>query len=204
MDRFQTFLAYLCSVIMETANTTVNVFIEATPNPATMKFITTKLLVHGSVDFPTKESAENSPLAKELYNFSFVKGVFVAANFVTITKPEEMEWIEIQTILREAVKGLVENGTKVTLEEENTGPVVFEGTEVEKKIQQVLHDYVKPAVESDGGAIAFKSFKEGTVAVELRGACSGCPSSTITLKAGIENLLKRMVPEVTEVVSEAL
>ena len=181
---------------------TINVYTESTPNPATMKFIVNKLLINGSVDFPTKESAETSPFAKELYKFSFVNGVFFASNFVTVTKTEDAEWNDIEAIVKEFVKGAVESEYKVQAEEQKE--VDFEGTDTEIKIQQILNDYVRPAVEQDGGAIAYRSFEEGVVTVELRGSCSGCPSSTITLKAGIENLLKRMVPEVTEVVSEAL
>jgi len=180
----------------------INVYTESTPNPATMKFIVNKLLINGSVDYPTKESAEKSPFAKELYKFSFVNGVFFASNFVTVTKTEDAEWNDIEPILKEFVKGAVESEYKVQLEEQEE--VAFEGTDTEIKIQQILNDYVRPAVEQDGGAISYRSFNEGVVTVELRGSCSGCPSSTVTLKAGIENLLKRMVPEVNEVVSEAL
>src|ERR1700759_3574026 len=181
----------------------INVYTESTPNPATMKFIVNKLLINGSADFATKESAEKSPFAKELYKFSFVNGVFFASNFVTITKFEEDSWNDITPILKEFVKGAVEAELAVKNEEhvENTD---FEGTDTEVKIQQILNDYVRPAVEGDGGQIAYKSFNEGVVTVELRGSCSGCPSSTVTLKAGIENLLKRMVPEVTGVVAEPL
>jgi Fe-S cluster biogenesis protein NfuA len=181
----------------------INVYTESTPNPATMKFIVNKLLINGSADFATKESAEKSPFAKELYKFSFVNGVFFASNFVTVTKTEDADWNDVEPILKEFVKGAVESEYKVQAEEQVEN-VDFEGTETEIKIQQILNDYVRPAVEQDGGAIAYRSFEEGVVTVELRGSCSGCPSSTITLKAGIENLLKRMVPEVTEVVSEAL
>lgn len=180
----------------------INVYTESTPNPATMKFIVNKLLINGSVDYPTKESAEKSTFAKELFKFSFVNGVFFASNFVTVTKTEGTEWDDIEPIIKEFVKGAVESELKVQQEEQ--ADVTFEGTDAEVKIQQILHDYVRPAVEQDGGAIAYKSFTEGVVTVELRGSCSGCPSSTITLKAGIENLLKRMVPEVQEVVSEAM
>ncbi|MES2108147.1 MAG: NifU family protein [Bacteroidota bacterium] len=181
----------------------INVYTEATPNPATMKFIVNKLLINGSVDYATKESAESSPFAKELYKFSFVNGVFFASNFVTVTKFDGDSWDDIMPILKEFVKGAVEAELKVQ-DEEQAEAGDFEGTDTEVKIQQILHDYVRPAVEQDGGAITYKSFDEGIVTVELRGSCSGCPSSTVTLKAGIENLLKRMVPEVTEVVSEAL
>ncbi|MFD1630199.1 NifU family protein [Pseudopedobacter beijingensis] len=180
----------------------ITVYTELTPNPNTMKFIVNKLLINGSVDYPTKEKASESKFATELYKFSFVNGVFFASNFVTITKAEDAEWADIEAILKEFVKGAVEAEYSVqTKQEEDT---VFEGSDVEIKIQQILHDYVKPAVEQDGGAISYKSFEDGIVTVELRGSCSGCPSSTITLKSGIQSLLQRMVPEVKEVVSEAL
>ncbi|WP_428331439.1 NifU family protein [Mucilaginibacter sp.] len=181
----------------------INVYTESTPNPATMKFIVNKLLINGSADFATKESAEKSPFAKELFKFSFVNGVFFASNFVTVTKFENDNWDDLLPILKEFVKGAVEAELKIQ-EEEQAEAGDFEGTDIEVKIQQILHDYVRPAVEQDGGAITYRSFDTGVVTVELRGSCSGCPSSTVTLKSGIENLLKRMVPEVTEVVSEAL
>ena len=152
---------------------TINVYTESTPNPATMKFIVNKLLINGSVDYPTKESAEKSPFAKELYKFSFVNGVFFASNFVTVTKTEDAEWNDIEPILKEFVKGAVESEYKVQLEEQEE--VTFEGTDTEIKIQQILNDYVRPAVEQDGGAISYRSFNEGVVTVELRGSCSGCP-----------------------------
>lgn len=181
----------------------ITVYTESTPNPATMKFIVNKLLINGSVDFANKESAETSKFATELYKFNFVNGVFFASNFVTVTKTEDAVWADIEPILKEFVKGAVESdyAVQANAQEED---VNFEGTEVEIKIQQILNDYVKPAVEQDGGAISFKSFNEGIVTVELRGSCSGCPSSTITLKSGIQSLLQRMVPEVKEVVSQAL
>ena len=180
----------------------INVYTESTPNPATMKFIVNKLLINGSVDYPSVESAEKSTFAKELFKFSFVNGVFFASNFVTVTKTEGSDWNDLEPILKEFVKGAVES--ELTVQEKEQEVVAFEGDDAEIKIQQILHDYVRPAVEQDGGAITYKSFEDGVVTVELRGSCSGCPSSTITLKSGIESLLKRMVPEVTEVVSEAL
>ena len=160
-------------------------------------------MINGSEDFATKESAEQSPFAKELYKFNFVNGVFFASNFVTITKTEDAEWADVEPILKEFVKGAVESEYKIKEETSDEAPA-FEGSDLEIKIQQILHDYVRPAVEQDGGAISYKSFGEGVVTVELRGSCSGCPSSTITLKSGIQNLLQRMVPEVKEVVSESL
>ncbi len=182
----------------------INVYTETTPNPATMKFLVNKLLLNGSADYATKASAETSPFAKELYKFNFVNGVFFASNFVTITKTEDAEWADIEPILKEFVKGAVESELKIQEVANSDEAPSFEGSETEIKIQQILHDYVRPAVEQDGGAISFKSFAEGLVTVELRGSCSGCPSSTFTLKAGIESLLKRMVPEVQEVVAEAM
>lgn len=181
----------------------INVYTELTPNPATMKFMVNKLLINGSEDFATKESAESSPFAKELFKFNFVNGVFFASNFVTITKTDDAAWSDIEAILKEFVKGAVESELKIkdTVSEDQPN---FEGNDIEVKIQQILHDYVRPAVEQDGGAISYKSFEEGIVTVELRGSCSGCPSSTITLKSGIQNLLQRMVPEVKEVVSHAM
>lgn len=181
----------------------IKVYTEDTPNPATRKFLVNKLLINGSQDYPDVESAQNSPFASELYKFNFVDGVFFASNFVTITKTDDSDWEDITDILKEFVRGAVESELliKEVPHDEN---VVFEGTETEQKIQQILHDYVAPAVEQDGGAIAFQSFQDGVVTVELRGSCSGCPSSIYTLKAGIEGLLKRMVPEVNEVVADAL
>src|ERR1700761_6102287 len=137
----------------------INVYTESTPNPATMKFIVNKLLNNGSVDYPTKESAEKSTFAKELFKFSFVNGVFFASNFVTVTKTEGSEWDDVEPIVKEFVKGAVESELKV--QEEEQADVNFEGTDAEVKIQQILHDYVRPAVEQDGGAIAYKSFTEG-------------------------------------------
>ena len=181
---------------------TINVYTESTPNPSTMKFLVNKLLINGSVDFPDKEKAQTSPFAKELFKFNFVTGVFFASNFVTITKSEEADWSDIEAILKDFVKGAVESELKVQeiVADEN---VSFEGTETEIKIQQVLHDYVRPAVEQDGGAIAYKAFENGIVTVELRGSCSGCPSSTFTLKNGIENMLRQMLNN-NDIIVEAI
>lgn len=183
---------------------TIKIYTEETPNPATKKFLVNKLLINGSVDYPDAEAAEHSPFAKELFKFNFVNGVFFASNFVTVTKSADSDWEDIEEIIKEFVKGAVESELLIK-EVEHDDSVEFEGTDVEVKIQQILHDYVRPAVEQDGGAIAFDSFdeEEGVVTVVLKGSCSGCPSSIITLKAGIEGLLKRMVPEVQEVVADA-
>ncbi len=182
---------------------TINVYTESTPNPSTMKFLVNKLLINGSLDYADKDKAQESAFAKELFKFNFVNGVFFASNFVTVTKSEDAEWSDIEALLKDFIKGAVESELAVK-PIEHTEDVAFEGSDIEIKIQQVLHDYVRPAVEQDGGAIAYKSFSDGVVTVELRGSCSGCPSSSITLKSGIEGLLKRMVPEVEEVVAESM
>ena len=185
--------------------TEVKIFTEETPNPNAMKFITTKLLLNGSVDYANAEAAQNIPFVRDLFKFSFVTGVFAAGNFITINKTDGSNWADNVPMLKEYIKAGLEQGqTVVAPTSDSTGDVNFEGTDTEKRIQEILREYVQPAVEQDGGAIAYKSFDNGVVTVELRGSCSGCPSSTITLKSGIEGLLKRMVPEVTEVVSEAL
>ncbi len=187
------------------SNTLLAVYAESTPNPATMKFVVNKMLLPEglAMDFPSKDSTGDSPLAAALFQFSGVVGVFITSNFVTVTKAADLEWSDLIPILREFVKGYVSSGDPIVYAKqnsENTGTA----SEIDEKIKSLLDEYIRPAVEEDGGAISFKSFDKGVVTVTLQGSCSGCPSSTLTLKAGIENLLKRMVPEVTEVVSEAL
>ena len=186
------------------------VYTEATPNPETLKFVTNKMLLANlAADFPDEPSAKESPLALELFGFPFVKGVFVASNFITITKTEDSDWHGLIPSLREFIKDYVGNNKEIVTEEyirsrkvEAAGAVGGEG--VEDRIKAVLEKYVRPAVEMDGGAIIFKSYENGVVELQMQGACSGCPSSTVTLKAGIEGLLKRMVPEVEEVVAESV
>ena len=186
----------------------VEVYTEMTPNPETMKFVTDVMLfADRSADFADEASAKDSPLATELFGFPFVKGVFIMNNFVTVTKTPDAEWTEIIPTLREFVKNYVEADKEIIARDFK--PSANEGiqqdeTAVISKIKEMLENYVKPAVEMDGGAIQFKSFHEGKVTLMLQGSCSGCPSSMITLKAGIEGLLKRMVPEVEEVVAEAI
>jgi Fe-S cluster biogenesis protein NfuA len=184
----------------------LDVYAEETPNPETMKFVFNKMILpDDSADFPTKESTTSSPLAKNLYEFNFVNGVFIMNNFVTITRTEGAEWNEIIPIVREFLKAYVEAKEPIVFQSEKT--IVGDwgaDTATVEKIIDVLDTYVKPAVEVDGGMISFKSFYNGVVTVEMKGSCSGCPSSTVTLKRGIEGMLQRMVPEVTEVIAEAL
>ena len=184
-------------------NQVITIYSEATPNPETMKFVLNKMILpNDSADYPNKEEAAKSPLATKLFGFPFVKGVFIMNNFVTVTKDTTYEWFDIIPTLKEDVKQFIESGAEIISHQEVLSSE--EETEVVSKIKQLLDDHVKPAVEMDGGAISFKSFDDGVVTVVLKGSCSGCPSSTLTLKAGIEGLLKRMVPEVTEVVAESV
>ncbi len=193
----------------------IMLYTEQTPNPESLKFVTNKILYKGTADFREEELAQEwSPLAKSLFEFSYVKGVYVCNNFVTVTKEFNYSWEDIMLKLKEFIKTYVSEGKTIVndgfeeamkaKEEESGVGYEYTGDEVElvKKIKELIDTYVKPAVEMDGGNIEFKSFDKGVVTVILQGSCSGCPSSTVTLKSGIEGMLKRMVPEVTEVVSE--
>jgi Fe-S cluster biogenesis protein NfuA len=156
-----------------------------------------------SADYPNLASAENSPLATDLFKFNFVKRVFIASNFVTITKEENSDWNDLVPLLKPFIKGWLEEGTPLFKEDFKKETIEGLG-EIEQKIQVVLDEYIRPAVESDGGNITFHSFKDGIVKVQLQGSCSGCPSSTLTLKSGIENLLTKLIPEVKSVVAEGI
>jgi len=187
----------------------VVVYAESTPNPASLKFVVNIFLLEsGSVEYLNKEQATNCPLALQLFDFSGVASVFITSNFVTITKKTDIDWFDITSILREFIKSFLESGEKVFTGEkgQKADPSIERTTTasaIETKIVETLEEYVKPAVEQDGGAIHFKSFDNGVVTLILKGSCSGCPSSVLTLKSGIENLLKQLIPEVHEVVAEA-
>ncbi len=188
----------------------INIYTEATPNPKTLKFVVNYMLLPDGVHFEFTDAAasEKSPLAKSLFEYQWVEKVFVMSNFITITRKEEFEWSEVKEEAKNFIKEYLEEENPV-IDMKNSENIEMEinpnDSEVVKKIKGLLDEYVRPAVESDGGAISFHSFNEGVVKVELRGSCSGCPSSTLTLKAGIENLLKRMLPnDVTEVIAEGV
>lgn len=186
----------------------VSIYTEMTPNPETMKFVANKLLYPGkSVDFNSPEEAIPSPLATELFAFPFVKGVFIASNFVTLTKNSDAAWEDIIPEMREYLKSFLESGKTVINEDQLPKKADYnfvneDDSDVVKRIKELLENYVKPAVEMDGGAISFKGFNEGVVKLMLQGSCNGCPSSMVTLKSGIEGMMKRMIPEVKEVVAE--
>jgi Fe-S cluster biogenesis protein NfuA len=198
--------------MIKTGNPIISIYTEMTPNPETMKFVANKLLYPGkSADFPDVESATPSPLATELFGFPFIKAVFIASNFVTLTKTADADWNDMIPSIREFLKDYLEEGKAVINEEEmaqrrtqqSSNEVSADDDDVVKRIKELLDNYVRPAVEMDGGAIQFKSYSEGTVSLAMQGSCSGCPSSMITLKAGIEGMMKRMIPEVKEVVAES-
>lgn len=198
--------------MIKTGNPIISIYTEMTPNPETMKFVANKLLFPGkSIDFVDVENAKPSPLAVELFGFPFIKAVFIASNFITLTKTPETDWADVIPSIRQFLKEFLEEGKTVINEDEivvskqeSSNEVNADDDDVVKRIKELLENYVKPAVEMDGGAIQFKSYSEGTVNLMMQGSCSGCPSSMITLKAGIEGMMKRMIPEVKEVVAEAV
>ncbi len=197
--------------MIKTGNPIISIYTEMTPNPETMKFVANKLLYPGkSIDFPDIETAKPSPLALELFGFPFIKSVFVASNFVTLTKTSETDWNDVIPAIRQFLKEYLEDNKPVinedevaSMKQESSNTVEADDDDVVIRVKELLENYVKPAVEMDGGAIQFKSYKDGVVNLMLQGSCSGCPSSMITLKAGIEGMMKRMIPEVKEVVAEA-
>jgi Fe-S cluster biogenesis protein NfuA len=193
----------------------VMLYTEQTPNPESLKFVTNRMLYVGTADFREESFAQEwSELATALFALPYVKGVYICNNFVTVTKEFNYPWEEIMLKLKDFIKNYVQDGGVIIkegfqeamekIEAERGAGYEYseEDAGIVKKIKDLIDTYVKPAVESDGGNIEFKSFDKGVVTVILQGSCSGCPSSTVTLKSGIEGMLKRMVPEVTEVTAE--
>ena len=195
-------------IVEETTKTNkksaITIYAESTPNPSVMKFVANKALANKIYEFKNVNEATYSPLAKSIFSFPFVKEVFISANYVSITKQDSFEWNDFVNELREFIKNYIENGKtifddEILNSEMNSGDHSEEEekqyTDVDKEIIGILNEYVKPAVEGDGGNIAFKSYSEETkiVKVILQGACSGCPSSTLTLKNGIEMMLRDML-----------
>jgi NFU1 iron-sulfur cluster scaffold homolog, mitochondrial len=192
----------------------VMLYTEQTPNPEALKYVTNRMLYKGIADFKDADlAAEWSPMAHGLIELPYVKSVYFNNNYVTVTKEFNYEWTDIMLKIKEFVKSYVEQGGEVVREgfaeyaasvEAAASAVQFAGEdgEIARKIKDLIDTYVKPAVEGDGGNIEFKAYEKGKVFVQMQGSCSGCPSSSLTLKSGIEGMLKRMVPEVTEVVQE--
>jgi Fe-S cluster biogenesis protein NfuA len=187
----------------------VTVYAESTPNPAVIKFVANKNLVPAMFEFTSIDDTKSSPFAAKLFHFPFVKQVFIDKNYVSITKFDIAEWNDITMELREFIKIYIENGSPIitsdapelTKQTEQAKEAHFENLDdISKEIINILEEYVKPAVASDGGNIQFESYDAETknVKVILQGACSGCPSSTFTLKNGIENMLKEMLKDKIE------
>lgn len=183
--------------MLQTAPKNVHIYLESNPNPNSLKFVVNEMLVPEglSFDFPSAETTSSAPLAKELFEYPFVDRVFYMSNFITVTKKENVEWLEIQGTIKEHIKNFLESGKFIIEVNEEEAAPAEEETETIKKIRTILEEYIRPAVEQDGGAITYHSFRDGIVKVRLQGSCSGCPSSMVTLKAGIENLFKRMMPD---------
>lgn len=181
----------------------VTVYAESTPNPSVMKFVANKMLVDTIYEFKSIDETSNAPLAKSLFNFSFVKEIFIDSNYISINKNEGIEWEEVVMEIREFVRAYIEDGkTIITANQEGANGFAASATPLEdldetsQEIVKIIEEYIKPAVASDGGNILFDAYnaEDKSVQVVLQGACSGCPSSTITLKNGIENMLKEMLP----------
>ncbi len=192
----------------------ITVYSEITPNPSTMKFVANKYILPSgeSANFTSKkETIGYSPLAEELFQFPFVDGVFLASNFVTVTKTDNVSWDFISMQLREFVRDWISEGKEILLKSQEmleplneatpSNNLAFEKSEFDQKITALLDEYVRPAVENDGGAIDYVGYKDGNVTVLMKGSCAGCPSSTATLKGGIETLLKQHIPEVNQVIA---
>lgn len=180
----------------------ISLYLESNPNPNSLKFVANIMLLEAGehYDFPDKESSKNTGIAEELFNIENVERVFIMSNFITVTKNKDIDWISLRDEIKQFITSwLIEEKPVINKEEIDIDKGNVGDSSVENEIRQILEDYVQPAVEQDGGAISFHSFDDGVVSVLLQGACSGCPSSTITLKQGIEQLLKSKIPSVTAV-----
>jgi len=180
------------------------VSLEFTPNPNSLKFLVNQtLLEKGALNYKNAEEASYSPLAKKLFQVSGIVGVMIGRNFVTITKGESGDWDQIHQSTVDTIKDHLKSGEKIVEGEVSSAPTNHTSAtgEVESKIRQVLDDEIRPAVAMDGGDITFDKYVDGVVYLFLQGSCSGCPSSAMTLKMGIEGRLKELVPEIKEVVA---
>ena len=178
---------------------------ESTPNPATLKFLPGQTVLDmGTADFPSAEGAAASPLATRLFAVSGVKGVFFGNDFVTVTKGDDTDWDHVKPAILGAIMEHYQSGQPVmadNMQQAGSGHAAHDGEDAEivGQIKELLDSRVRPAVAQDGGDITFHGFERGVVYLHMQGACAGCPSSTLTLKMGIENLLRHYIPEVTEV-----
>ena len=197
---------------MEIKRVPVSIYAEMTPNPKVMKFVSNKLLLQSdSAEFRNIDEAKPSPLATKLFHFPFVKEVFISGNYIAIAKFDIVEWDDVAQEVRVFITEFLQDGG-VAVHEEQLAPIQEEKAEqgsgpvlnpedlgeVEARIVDILEEYIKPAVAQDGGNIAFMAYKDKIVEVQLQGACSGCPSSTMTLKNGILSILQKMLPTLVE------
>ena len=189
-----------------------SIYAESTPNPEVMKFVANRILADKSIEITTLEEAKGISIAEELLKFPFVKSIYLSSNFISISKTETIEWENIAMQLRifiadhlnsNEIKNYTENITteKETVANNIDKPIINEFNTSEKEIEAILNEYIAPAVEADGGAITLNYYKDNVVCVDLKGACSGCPSSTSTLKGGIEALLKQKINPDIEVIA---
>ena len=184
------------SKVKKEKNNPISIYTESTPNPSVLKFVSNKLIVDGSFEFNNIDEAQEMEFAKKLFEFSYVKSIYISKNFVSITKYDLKNWDEVTLELRNFIKNYLEiNEINFNRKEVKTEEIDLD--ETSKKIISILDEYIKPAVSSDGGNILFDSYDKDKklVKVILQGACSGCPSSTVTLKNGIENMLKEMLSD---------
>ena len=184
------------SEVKKEKNNPISIYTESTPNPSVLKFVSNKLIVDGSFEFNNIDEAQEMEFAKKLFEFSYVKSIYISKNFVSITKYDLKNWNEVTLELRNFIKNYLEiNEINFKRKEVETEEIDLD--ETSKKIISILDEYIKPAVSSDGGNILFDSYDKDKklVKVILQGACSGCPSSTVTLKNGIENMLKEMLSD---------
>jgi Fe-S cluster biogenesis protein NfuA len=198
----------------------ITIYAEMTPNPKAMKFVGNLAIVSNgeSYEFVNDSEVEHSPLARVLFTFPFVKSIMLSQNFVTLTIIDSLEWDDVVMEVREYLTNYLQAGQPIIDEEAMEAAIIVEETsetkeeftalpkpgqvrDIDKKIEHILKEYVSPAVENDGGAIAFESFEDGELKVRLSGACNGCPSSTQTLQYGVQNIFQKLLPQVTKVTS---
>jgi len=196
----------------------VTIYAEMTPNPRAMKFVANiPLILNGEAyEYTSTDNLESSPLARVLFTFPFIEGVMISQNFVTLTIVPNLDWNDVALEVRDYVTNYLQAGQPIIEEaavsvsqvsHEKKEPSISElpkpgeVRDIDKKIQHILKEYVSPAIESDGGAVSFESFKDGELIVKLSGACNGCPSSTQTLQFGIQNIFKKLLPQVKKVSS---
>lgn len=185
---------------MDQSKNKVKIQTEGTPNPNALKFMLDKTLLEGATcNFPNKEKAKDSPLAVRLFSINSVKEVFIGKNFITVSKSPETNWDSIYDQIIETISEHIDSGKTIVskIEAQKTMGV----SDIEQRIHEILDNQIRPAVASDGGDVIFDSYKDGILKLHLQGSCSSCPSSVMTLKAGIESMLKRAIPELKEVVS---